>query len=457
MDNIQEGIIIADAFGRVLGQNTVMDEFIANNKEAKPLSAGGLYRGRFSGCEDDQKHDDGRKWLELQTVFEGMTDAIYVFDKDGGFMFSNKAAKEFYPDIIFSRAGDSYAYAKYYNMDGEEIEYENSFLSRMLKGEQVTPGQIKVVYKDVTRYVSVSCIPVTGREGLLEYVVLCGREITEAIDRELLIKKQQDELLQFRQERNKALQNNMDNLKIIDNLMKLNSLKDKLLTVVSHDIRLPMASMTSLIEILEDDVRHYNDDNIEIIKAVKEQVNDTCKTVENILEWLKSQMQGLVYNPLIWNLFNIAEEVVRLVRNSAEAKSIRINTDIDRSKNVYADRGIMELVLRNLLSNAIKYTGSGGRISIYSYESGHETIVAVKDSGTGLDSEKVKLLFSEAYVSSTTGTAGEKGAGLGLLICKEYVSRYGGRIWAESIPGQGSTFYFSILSADKRGSLNSSD
>ncbi|HYF74995.1 MAG TPA: HAMP domain-containing sensor histidine kinase, partial [Candidatus Nitrosocosmicus sp.] len=175
--------------------------------------------------------------------------------------------------------------------------------------------------------------------------------------------------------------------------------------------------------------------------------------VLSMLEWLRSNKDGFSYNPLIWELSKVTQEAICIIQTKAAAKGIRLINGIEEGIVIFADRVMIGLVLRNLLYNAVKFTGSGGFISIKAQQAEQKVIVAVQDSGTGIDPNKAKRLFNENHIYSTMGTAGEKGTGLGLLICKDFVRFNGGEIWVESVPGKGSTFYFSLPSEEIRNNM----
>lgn len=240
-----------------------------------------------------------------------------------------------------------------------------------------------------------------------------------------------------------------------EQLTGLNALKDKLFTIVSHDIRDPLAILVNLTELLEDEKAHLSSDSREIIDTVKEQVRNTYLMVENLLEWFRSQKGGMVSNPLVWELERIVRDTVRIFRFKYEVKNIRITLEINKGIKVLADRDALELVLRNLISNAIKYTENEGSVFIGAKVTEGNVIVFVRDTGIGIEPERIPLLFKEVQVNSLPGTAGEKGTGLGLMICKEFVKQNDGEIWVDSTYGEGSTFFFS-LPAVSEGEYNQS-
>lgn len=230
----------------------------------------------------------------------------------------------------------------------------------------------------------------------------------------------------------------------LEKIAQLNKLKDQLFTIVSHDIRSPLAMQYQLMELLEEDLKHFSAEHQEIISKLGEQIRHTLGMSNNLLEWFRSQREDVVLRPRLLELSEAVEECRQLLQINGEAKSLHINNDIPTGTYVYADREVVLLVVRNLLSNAIKFTRVGGSININAQLSGKMVIVSVRDNGMGMDSDQVERLFVENQLFSSVGTSGEQGAGLGLLVSKQFVQLSGESIWAESTVGQGSVFYFTM-------------
>jgi signal transduction histidine kinase len=166
--------------------------------------------------------------------------------------------------------------------------------------------------------------------------------------------------------------------------------------------------------------------------------------VENLLDWFRSQTGKIIYRPLICDLTLIVQQAIHSAKIRSDLKKIRIFNELDDEILVFADKEMMELVLRNLLSNAVKFTYTGGNIHVGATKVGLKMTVFVRDSGGGVDPEIAKSLFQEIQHISASGTEGEKGTGLGLYLSEKLVHINGGAIWFESIPGLGSTFFFTV-------------
>jgi signal transduction histidine kinase len=230
-----------------------------------------------------------------------------------------------------------------------------------------------------------------------------------------------------------------------EELEKLNSLKDKLFSIISHDLRSPIASLITLINLTEQG--YLKEDGFKnVISELSKNVGYTSSLLENLLRWSQSQLKGTAVNTAIFNISEIISERFELLKNQAEAKSVSISFSIDSSINAFADKDMIELVLRNLTSNAIKFCNPYDKIEISAKHKNSSLEFCVADSGIGISSDVMNNLFGLNMYTSR-GTQNEKGTGLGLILCKDFIELNGGHIWAESTLGKGSKFFFTIPSA----------
>jgi signal transduction histidine kinase len=225
-------------------------------------------------------------------------------------------------------------------------------------------------------------------------------------------------------------------------LKQLHTVKDKLFSVVAHDLRTPMATLMSLLKLTNEDILDIDQQNL-MLKEISNQVDDTYGLLDNLLQWSKSQMQGIVPTPVYFDIQNETQAVTNSLRNVAAAKVITINNLVEKHQ-IYTDRNMFTVVLRNLITNSIKYTFVKGEIILASELSGNNLIISIKDSGTGIPQEVQDKLFKLSETKSQRGTNNESGTGLGLVLCADFVKANGGDIWFTSKQGEGSTFYFSI-------------
>lgn len=224
-------------------------------------------------------------------------------------------------------------------------------------------------------------------------------------------------------------------------LTELNSLKNKLFSVISHDLKTPMYALRNLFS----NMQQYDLPPEEVKSLIPDVVNDlnyTTGLMENLLQWAKNQMRSDTTHPQVIDVTTLANEVCGLLRLQAEAKHIHLNCTMKLPVEVYADRDMVHLILRNLLSNAIKFTHEDGEVSILAQDKGNMIEVSVKDTGVGMDEETLQKLFNEYYTSK--GTANENGTGLGLMLCKEFLTKNGGTMHIASEVGKGSVFSFTL-------------
>jgi signal transduction histidine kinase/tetratricopeptide (TPR) repeat protein len=226
-----------------------------------------------------------------------------------------------------------------------------------------------------------------------------------------------------------------------EELQKLNQSKDRIFSVVAHDLRNPVAAVTGFSELLYDNFDQFP---VETQKEYLLQILQGTQRIQNLLEnlliWARAQMKAVKYEPETIRVKNVVDDCVRELKANLDHKKIECSAKIDRKCVAFADRSMVYTVFRNLIMNAIKFSFPGGKIRISS-EVGEETCsVTVTDEGIGIQPEIQKKLFKANEVVSTPGTTGESGSGLGLVICKEFVERNQGSIRVESEPGNGSSF-----------------
>lgn len=238
------------------------------------------------------------------------------------------------------------------------------------------------------------------------------------------------------------------NQQIIDQAKELSqtlSTKDKLFSIIAHDLRSPFNSIIGLSDLLVNNIEEY--DKIRILKFA-EQINSSAKPtlviLDNLLNWAKSQTGQLNYRPERIKLESLYQELVDIMDSSANFKNISLNYFQVGNIEVFADKNMIKSVLFNLVSNAIKFTNTNGKVTIYAIQNSDHIEISVSDNGVGMSEERQNNLFKTETPETTYGTAREPGSGLGLIICKEFVEKHGGKIWVESKEGKGSDFKFTL-------------
>ncbi len=227
-------------------------------------------------------------------------------------------------------------------------------------------------------------------------------------------------------------------------LEKMNRTKDKFFSIVSHDLKSPMNSLKGFSSLLATYAEGMSAEEIKKIATdLNQSVNNTLDLTNNLLTWARLQMESIDFNPVLIDLNTIIKDQLALFQPTAQAKSNTLVSNLTPDLKVWADENHLDFILRNLIANALKFTQQG-QIVISATPKDKAIEIAIKDTGKGMDAAFMQNIFDVGHKSSTLGTAGEKGTGLGLPLCKEFVEKNGGKIWVESIKNQGSTFYFTL-------------
>lgn len=228
-------------------------------------------------------------------------------------------------------------------------------------------------------------------------------------------------------------------------LKKMNAAKDKLFTIISHDLGSPLNSLLLSAGHLKNHFPALGEKELkEFINNIYKQTQDMSDLLENLLQWAQVQIGKLEQNPEAVDIRLLTEETIRQLKYTAQKKKIHLGIHITKKTTVWADKHMMKTVVRNLLSNAIKYTYPGGEVQINSKDTGEWIEITVSDNGMGIPEEKAERLFREEIHESSRGTSNEKGTGLGLVLCREFVEKNGGQIRVHSRPQQGSSFSFTL-------------
>ena len=227
-----------------------------------------------------------------------------------------------------------------------------------------------------------------------------------------------------------------------DDQEKMNIFKDKLFSIISHDLRSPLASLENSLFLFKSNFLSEEEKNT-LIDMLSRDYQATSYLLDNLLNWTRMQMQGLKIATKQLNLTALVKENFSLLKPQAEKKGISLECSIPDDITVFADSEMVKIVIRNLIHNAIKYTPPNGKIRVTCFIIKNYIITAVQDSGRGMSMAEQKKLFSPEHFSKH-GTANEKGSGLGLLLCKDFVEKNNGTIWVESIENEGSTFSFTL-------------
>ena len=229
-------------------------------------------------------------------------------------------------------------------------------------------------------------------------------------------------------------------------LEEINSIKNKMFTIISHDMRDPMVSLAVLLEVLSTANQNLNKDKIEdYLLKVQSYVRDVLDLLNNLLQWSRTRVEGNDPEVEEININELIKRNIEMFRIPANLKHIDLLPYVnDDELFVMGDEQMLNLILRNLLSNAIKFSDENSRVSVNVYPNKENVKITIKDTGIGISNETMEKLFHNGYSVSKRGTAQEKGAGLGLNLCKEFVEKQNGRLIVDSKEGKGSEISFTI-------------
>jgi two-component system, sensor histidine kinase and response regulator len=210
-------------------------------------------------------------------------------------------------------------------------------------------------------------------------------------------------------------------------------------------LRNPLSSIIGFSELLIKQLEEKDyEDAIEFAEIINRASKQAVELLKNLLLWAKTQSDRFEYSPEVLDCNSLVNEVIHLLEECARNKAITITNNTRPGLTVFSDKDVIHLILRNLISNGIKFTPKGGQIIISSTIQKNDVIVSIEDNGVGIKKENLDKLFDLDHKHTSPGTEEETGTGLGLLLCKEFINMYCGDIWADSSPGKGSTFYFTI-------------
>lgn len=228
-------------------------------------------------------------------------------------------------------------------------------------------------------------------------------------------------------------------------LERLNADKDRFIATLSHDLKSPFTSILGFLDLLSSNIHRFSIEKIiEQVNLINDSARHTYDLLEDLLMWTRAHSGQIPYKPVRLSLRDIFNNVRETIGPHAESKNIELSCTVPGNFEVMADKNMLKAVLRNLLSNAIKFTGNGGTVQLAAVSGDDTARIDVIDNGIGIEPHRLESLFDIAKILPAEGTDGEKGSGLGLILCKEFVERHGGEIWVESEKGKGSTFSFTL-------------
>jgi PAS domain S-box-containing protein len=365
---------------------------------------------------------------KYKTVFDNSADGIIVIDDTGVITEWNKRIEE---NTGFSKE----------EAIGEKIwDLQHSLLTEEWK-KIYFPDSLQKIWMNFI--VTLTANQLVSKEG--QYIGKGGRVIlTEDIIEAVIINEKkylcviQRDLTERINAEQKVKESELK-------LKKLNETKDKLFSVIAHDLKSPFNVILGYSRLIGEIIRKSDiEKSEEYLDIIASSAQNTIILLDNLLTWARSQTGQIVFNPEKLVLKHVIESVLELIDSSAKFKEIEIHNNVSDNIITLSDFNLLKIILQNLISNAIKFTNHGGEINLDAKPDQNFVELVVSDNGTGIVDKRIKSLFTIESNMPTVGTADEKGSGLGLVICREFVEKQGGKIWVESKPGKGSRFIFTI-------------
>jgi PAS domain S-box-containing protein len=392
---------------------------------------------------------------QLRTLIDSMPDVIFIKDRQSRFVVVNKMVAGVMgtkPEALIGKTDFDF-----YTPDLAQRYYEDE--QAIMKA-----GEAKINYEEPhldengNRIIlSTSKVPLMSNNGQVMGIVGIGRDITRLKRIEVQLRKKTEDL----QETNRLLEQRQEEIMhqseelaaqaqylTITNteLERLNKTKDKFFSIIAHDLRNPFNAIMGFSDLLCHDFGEMDDkQKLGLLELINLSSESAFNLLDNLLQWARTQTDKIKFSPEYFELSAVVKEVMDLQGIIAEKKQVSIVSAIPDSTRVYADKNMIHTVIRNLISNAIKFSNKGGKVYISSFDNGPMAEVVIRDEGIGMSRENLSMLFRIDTYYSTSGTSGESGTGLGLIICKEFVEKNSGRIRATSKEGEGTAVSFTLM------------
>ena len=339
-------------------------------------------------------------------IIEDLNDGILVLDTMDRVIDVNSKLKKFILDEFQREIKIGETFESYFNEHPYLLE---NVIARRKCVNEITFNN---------HFFEITVTPLFEKNTIYSGVILMFRDINERKKSEVILKNQSEEL------------------------QKLNEIKDKMFSILAHDLRGPILNLKEIMSFYDQKIIS-EEELISHLPLINSDIKSTSSLLENLLHWCKVQLKGerIVAENISLKLISLVQ--INLYKTQIAEKSLIIVNNIPDNAFVQADKNMVELILRNLISNAIKYCHPNNTITLNCTQKDGYYITEVSDTGVGINADAISKLFGLNNYT-TTGTNAEKGTGLGLLLCKEFVEKNGGRIWVRSEVGKGSTFSFSL-------------
>ena len=397
--------------GTIFPVNISASRFILKGKEVILAAIRDITSQKHA---EDTLRDSEEKY---RTLIENMGEGIGFLNSEETFVFANPSAEK----MFGVDKGKLTGLCLNDFLPGKNIEIVNNEIQLRKQGKSST-YEIEIISKDGSKKdIMVTATPSFRDEKFIG---------TFGIFRDITDRKQSEEKIKHKNEQ----------------LIQANAEKDKFFSIISHDLRGPFNGFLGLSKILAEDLQNLTQEEIKKMSGgMRNSAINLFQLLENLLEWSRLQRGITSYEAEPFLLMPMIAESMQPVMDLADKKEIEISYEIPAGLEVFADKYMLASTIRNLASNAVKFTTKGGKVTIAAKTiPGHSVEFSVKDTGIGMNPELVDDLFRLDIQTNRRGTENEPSTGLGLLLCKDFVEKHGGKLWVESEEGKGSTFYFNI-------------
>jgi PAS domain S-box-containing protein len=356
----------------------------------------------------------------LHTLMDNLPDHIYFKDHASRFIRISKTLAQMFG---LSDPAEAVGKTDFDFFTGEHAQQAFDDEQNIIRTGQMLSIEEKETHHDrPDTWVSTVKLPLRNKEGKIIGTFGTSRDITE--------RKKTDEEIKLKNEL----------------LQTINAEKDKFFSILAHDLKGPLSAFLGATQILTEEIQNMTLEEIkEIAISMKESASNIFGLLENLLEWSRLKRGMMDFIPVTFNATQKITECIEVLVESARKKEIKVTYSLPEDLTIYADSHMFETIIRNLVSNAIKFTPKSGEICVSASTTPDNSVeIKISDTGIGMDKELIGKLFQLNEKTSRKGTEGEPSTGLGLLLCKEFIEKHGGKIWVESEEGKGSTFVFTI-------------
>ncbi|MFA7227884.1 MAG: PAS domain-containing sensor histidine kinase [Melioribacteraceae bacterium] len=380
------------------------------------------------------KNENGEV-LFYDCVVEDITDHVIIEKLIADIKAGDYSILKALPDLIFVLT-----------RDGKFIDYQSNFQKLFVNKFQLKGQSIRTVFPEPVSdriMESISAALDSGGIEMFEFNLESKTE-TEFFEARFVIAGH-DIVLMILRDISKQKHAEIQIKKFTEELKNLNATKDKFFSILSHDLRTPINGLLGYAELLSKELDSLDKEEIKHFAGnIGEIAKSTNTLLSNILDWSRIQTGRMYLHKQTMDISKSTSRIVSLLAAAASNKNIALISEVAPGTKIFADENMMQSILINLAGNAIKFTRNGGMVKIGCIEENGDFHLSVSDNGIGISKLDLVKLFDSEIIFSTNGTAKENGTGLGLLLCKEFVERHGGRIWVESIIGSGTTLHFTI-------------